>query len=191
MRCPSCDSPSLVSQVEFQSHQGAGVARSFNEGNVAMGVLKLMWIMISKYAVAEWTCRSCSQSFRSYEIASMKTILIYAVVAGLIGFFTGPMPGTSFLLFCLEVLLIVSVSKVNKQAIHIAEIGCLMVFIIMIVQGLKMLVVELLILVPFLGYGVQALIGFSFVLLLGMALDAYYTVKARRAIAAAEQSEAQ
>ncbi len=184
MRCPSCESSSIDSDAKVHSHQAAGPARSFREGATAIGVLKVVWLMISKLTFSEWGCRECSSTFRVYEVKSMKILFSYAVIAGFIGLFTGPIPGTSFFLFCLEILMIISLGKANGQKIHVTEVGCVMLLVYSVAQSLKVLAVELLAFIPFIGYGAQAVIGFSFVFLLGLAVDAYYTLRADRALSA-------
>jgi len=114
----------------------------------------------------------------------MKAVLPYALTAGVVALLTGPIPGTSFLLFCIEILMVVNIGKHHGQQIRVSEVGLVMIVILLLVQMLKSLVVELLIFVPGLGYVAQAIIAFSFAFSLGMAADAYYRVREEHALVA-------
>jgi len=183
MRCPECKSSNTELKDGFTGRDGLGAAKAFYSGNIPFGFLQLAGAIFSKLVMGKWVCRDCLHEYHGFQARSMKAVLPYAAGAGVIGLLTGPIPGTSFFLFCLEVLMVVNIGKHYGQQIRVREVGLVMVFIFLVAQLLKMLAIELLIFVPFLGYAAQAIIAFFFAFFLGLAVDAYYRVREERMLA--------
>lgn len=104
----------------------------------------------------------------------MRTVAGYALTGAFIAVITGPLPGTSLLLLFLEIGMVVHLARKHGQLVGIREIGSAAVAIISIGKLLQAVAIELLKLLPILGWLAGALVAASFILLLGWAAERYY-----------------
>ncbi len=101
----------------------------------------------------------------------MEIIPLYAIIAAL----TGPLPGTSLLLLGVEVTMVIHLSKKHGCDLNIKEIGAAITAILAVAQLLKILVIELFFFLPVIGWFAQPLVAVTFVVILGMLANWYFT----------------
>ena len=185
MLCPNCESEKLDWNMTFSGREAIGPTRDIQDDNIFKAVIKLIWLLISKMTFSEISCQTCHSTFMAIKAHSIQVLWGFAITGGLIGLFTGPIPGTSCFLLILELVMLVAIGLVNRTSIHIAELGCAMMLIMSITQLLKSLAliasVEIMTFIPGFGYLGQTLVGFTFIFLFGLALDSYYTAKRSQA----------
>ncbi len=106
---------------------------------------------------------------------TVKLILIYTVVAGVVAGITAPIPGTSLILTGLEVYMIVHLAKVNNYNISLKEIGYTAVAIYGLSTILQDAALELLTFVPVIGWVAEVIIAVLFVFFLGSLANLYFS----------------
>jgi uncharacterized protein (DUF697 family) len=105
---------------------------------------------------------------------SMKLILIYTLVAGVISALTAPIPGTSLLLTALEIYMIVHLAKVHEFKLGFKEIGYSVVAIWGISTILQDAALEILSFFPVIGWAAEVIVAVLFVFFLGNLASLYF-----------------
>jgi uncharacterized protein (DUF697 family) len=108
------------------------------------------------------------------NLVSMKLILIYTLVAGVISALTAPIPGTSLLLTALEIYMIVHLAKVHEFKLGFKEIGYSVVAIWGISTILQDAALEILSFFPVIGWAAEVIVAVLFVFFLGNLASLYF-----------------
>jgi len=98
--------------------------------------------------------------------SSLKLILVYTALAGLLAALTSPIPGTSLLLTGLEVFMVVHLAKKNNFDLSLRALGFSATAIWGISTVLKDAGLELLRFAPILGWAAGVIIAMLFVFFL-------------------------
>ena len=106
--------------------------------------------------------------------SSLKLILVYAALAGLLAALTSPIPGTSLLLTGLEVFMVVHLAKKNNFDLSLRALGFSATAIWGISTVLKDAGLELLRFAPILGWAAGVIIAMFFVFFLGTLANLYF-----------------
>ena len=106
--------------------------------------------------------------------SSLKLILVYTALAGLLAALTSPIPGTSLLLTGLEVFMVVHLAKKNKFDLSLRALGFSATAIWGISTVLKDAGLELLRFAPILGWAAGVIIAMLFVFFLGTLANLYF-----------------
>jgi uncharacterized protein (DUF697 family) len=105
----------------------------------------------------------------------MKLVLIYTLIAAVVGFVAAPIPGTSLLLTGLEIYMIVHLAKVHDFKLGLKEIGYSAVALWGISTVLKDATLEVLTFFPGIGWVAEAIVAALFVFFLGSLANLYFS----------------